>query len=219
MKKEDIARKIEALLNKTVERGATEGEALAAALKAQELMAKYDITTIEHEEEPEEVDSTDMTTTRVWERFLAASVCRNMRCQVIITTIERRSYMKIYGFETDRKAAFDTFMMLLTACRAGIKREKAKAREFYGETAGIEDAYAKAFIRAVNDEMSKASRALMLIVPEEVEDYINEKYPRLRQTSYMPTRGGIAASVRSAASAGYADGRATMGQRQLTAGS
>ena len=37
------AAKIKALLGKTIENGATEAEAMAAAIKARELMDKYDI--------------------------------------------------------------------------------------------------------------------------------------------------------------------------------
>lgn len=43
MTKDDVLRKIEALLSKTVERGATEHEAIAAANLAQKLIAKYHI--------------------------------------------------------------------------------------------------------------------------------------------------------------------------------
>lgn len=45
--KETIASRIEALLNKTVENGATEEEAFAAMEKASELMAKYQMNMTE----------------------------------------------------------------------------------------------------------------------------------------------------------------------------
>lgn len=214
-----MAEKITALLSKTVERGASEAEALAAAQMAQRLMAKYNIELIDlsTDAEPENVDMTTTGATRRWEQLLISVVAQNMRCQVLVRTVDRKALVKIFGFDTDRRVALETCKMLLTVCRAGIKREKASARKRTGSTAGVEDAYAFSFIQAVQDEMGKSSRALMLVVPKEVDEFVRERCPRIRQQTVGARSSGNADSIRSAETAGYSDGRSAMGRRQLTA--
>lgn len=220
MASQTMAEKIAALLSKTVERGATEAEALAAAQKAQELMAKYHIEMIDlgTGSESEDVDITNATATRRWERCLFNAVAKNMRCRVLFETVNRKALLEIIGFETDRAAVLETCKMLLNVCRAGIKRAKATARKRSGMTSGVEDAYAFSFIRAVQDEMGKSSMALMLVVPKEVNDFIDEHYSKIKHTTIRPRGGYDATSIRDAKDAGYSDGRSAMGRQQLTAG-
>src|SRR3546814_7664627 len=70
-RRDSALEKIRALLRKTVENGATEAEAMAAASKAEELIAKYDVETTELDikesafaSAASEFDYTDITTRR-----------------------------------------------------------------------------------------------------------------------------------------------------------
>ena len=105
MRKEDIARKIEALLSKTVERGATEAEALGATRKAQELMAKYDIVLTDIEEEKDEIGEDVFQAARRWAQALAVTVGANMRCEVLRYTVDRCSMIRFIGRDSDRAVA------------------------------------------------------------------------------------------------------------------
>ena len=219
MEKDAIIRKINALMQVTVEHGATVDEALTAASMAQKLMAKYHIDSINLADEKEKVDEDSLDASRKWIQLLASIVGHNMCCQVIISTVNRKALLKVIGRESDRKIALDTINMLVTVCQQGIKREKARAKSQFGEAAGVELAYASGFIQAVREEMSKQCKALMLVIPDDVNKHVKEHYPRLAQTTI---RNNInyrnAENISTARSNGYIDGKNLVSHRQLNSG-
>ena len=75
MENEKIMNKIMALLNKTVENGATEQEAIAAGLMAQRLMKKYKISEVIDTNKPKEVIRNDIKIkTKTWITSLAGVI-------------------------------------------------------------------------------------------------------------------------------------------------
>ena len=115
---EKIIEKIRKLLEMTQENGASENEAMVAALRAQELMAKYNIDLIDvqgvHTLEEEICDiMIDMTeyehVSTKWSIRLAGIIAGNFRCKVY--TIGK-SAVVFYGFKTDAKIASDVFKIL-----------------------------------------------------------------------------------------------------------
>ena len=217
MEKQDVLKKIAAMMNLTVENGATEHEAIAAATMAQKLIAKYhvDITELETANDPtdEKVDMHEAPSTRKWEGLLATVVGRNMRCEVVMQTQARRTTVKIIGTETDRLAMVETFNMLREICREGIKRQKAAAKHTYGSAAGIESAYAWGFITGVKNEMERQAMALMLVIPDNVKDYLND-IPNIK-TQRTRAPHNVNRATYEANVAGYTDGAAALGQRKL----
>lgn len=208
MAEDKVMRKIAALLSKTIENGATEQEAMSAAKKAQELIAKYHIDMREYSDE-ESINREDIGFTRSWMHLLATIVAKNMCCEVISTNMKYgKKYLAFIGKDTDRAACLKTYDMLLQTCKKGIQREKAKAKAEYGTFKGAEDAYARSFVHAVGKELGKQCRALVLVIPQEVEDKTSEEFPtikvhRLRPIEYYAhTRDGIEDAKR----AGAADG-------------
>ena len=215
----DIAGKIAALLNKTVENGATEAEALAAAKKAQELMAKYHLEVLPFEPKTDSiVEEEVLTSTRKWQLRLAIVVGTNMSCKVLTQTVERHTVITLVGRETDQATARETFRMLLNVCLNGIKRVKMAARARCGVVTGIEISYATGFINAVQDEMCKTAKALMLVVPKSVDEFLYDKYPRIRSRAVRTQSTGSSFQEHEAKRAGYADGQAAFGRRALTVG-
>jgi len=176
---EKINKKISALLNMTVENGATFHEALSAATKAQELIAKYHITTLDSVAEEKTVGEDNIESSRKWIHLLAGIVCENMSCRLILFSKNRKTMMKFIGRASDRSATIKTFQMLLTVCQRGIAKEKRRAKS-HDSSAGVEIAYSTGFLKAVAEEMSKQSKALILAVPSAVDDYIQEIYPNTR---------------------------------------
>ena len=171
---EKIINKIAALMKMTVENGATVHEAVAAANKAQELIAKYHVSIVDSQEE--KIGEEELEGSRKWFQLLANVVCKNMACRLIMFSQNRKTFLKFIGRESDRTAAIKTFQMLLAVCQRGIKKEKRRARS----AKGVEFAYATGFITAVEEEMGKQSRALMLVVPSEIDKHIEAKYPEVR---------------------------------------
>ena len=209
---EKIINKIAALMNMTVENGATIHEALAAANKAQELIAKYHVSVFDSATEKETVGEEEMESPRKWFQLLANVVCKNMACRLIMFSQNRKTFLKFIGRESDRTAAIKTFQMLLAVCQRGIKKEKRRARS----SKGVEFAYATGFITAVAEEMGKQSQALMLVVPSEVDKHIEAKYHevctrRSRFTYHYTNKSDIEVAKAN----GYHDGKSVIGQKKL----
>ena len=216
MEQEKIIRKISALMNMTVENGATKDEAISAALKAQELMAKYHITVLENPKEKEIVDEEDIQGSRKWIQILANIVCRNMSCKLITYSENHTTFLKFIGRKSDRKAALKTFEMLVSVCKTGIRKEKFRAKNKSGNAKGIESAYAAGFIKAVDEEMGKQCRALMLVVPEEVDEHIRKNYPNLRSEKIsFKFRYSDKNLIENVTKQGYSDGKNFVGQRKI----
>ena len=219
MDKNNIAHKVSALLNMTVERGATEAEAIAAAQMAQKLIAKYHVEVLPDVlKEEATVEEEVLSSTRKWQLRLAVVVGTNMSCKVLTHTVERHTVITLVGRETDQATARETFRMLLNVCLDGIRRIKSKAKAIYGSVSGVEISYATGFVDAVEHEMSKTSTALMLVVPESVNDFLNNKYPRMRHRSVRSQSTGFNERERAAKNEGYMDGKAAIGRRELTNG-
>ena len=111
---EKIIEKIKKLLNMTQENGASENEAIVAALRAQKLMAEYNINVAD-------IETSDDSTTIVEESFvcgknnkwkvrLAAIIAKNFRCRVYFID---KSKVVFYGYESDAKIALDVFKFLI----------------------------------------------------------------------------------------------------------
>lgn len=137
MENEKILRKISALLNVTVKNGATVHEALTAANKAQELIAKYHVTLINTPSEKENIGEDNLKGSRKWIQCLASIVCQNMSCKLILFAENRKTFLKFVGRETDRKVAIKTFQMLFSVCQRGIAKEKLRAKRSSGSSKGM----------------------------------------------------------------------------------
>ena len=216
MENEKILRKISALLNVTQENGATVDEALTAAKKAQELISKYHITILENPNEKENIGEKNIAGSRKWIQFLANIVCQNMSCKLILFTENRKTFMKFIGRDSDRLAAVKTFQMLLKVCQNGITKEKIRAKNSSSSSKGVEIAYSTGFIKAVEEEMGKQCRALMLVVPSEVDEHIKQKYPDIRSVKTKVTyQYRNKNSIDIAKANGYNDGKKITGKRLI----
>jgi len=211
---EKIMDKIRALLEKTVENGATEQEAIEAAKAAQRLMAKYKISEITAPE-LEKIDSTEFETRKQWQIELANVLAKNLCCRCIHDTSYARPRIIIMGKKQDREVweeMFNTFFVLIYK---GIKEAKREANEKYGHCREIELAYARGFIRAIHEELGQQCRALALVVPEDVNKATAERYPHLTRERYRAIKGSSA--TMNARNTGYYDGKAAAGQKRLSA--
>jgi hypothetical protein len=212
---EKIMDKIRALLEKTVENGASQEEAIAAAAAAQRLMAKYKISEITAQA-PEEIDSTEMDINKQWQIELAHVLAKNLCCKCIRTHAgNRKIRFVIMGKKQDREVwqkMFETFFILIYR---GAKEAKSAAKDKYGHCRDIELAYARGFIRAINEELGTQCRALALVVPEEVNLATHRRFPHLGRVNLRRISGTSATS--EASSNGYSDGKIAAGQKRLSA--
>jgi hypothetical protein len=211
---EKIMEKIRALLEKTVENGASEAEAIEAAKAAQRLMAKYKIDEITTAA-PEEIDSTEMEISRQWQAELANVLAKNLCCRLVLSTTDRKTRFIVMGKKQDREVwrqMFETFFVLIYR---GAKAEREKARQLYGHSRDVETAYARGFIKAIHEELGQQCRALALVIPEEVNEATSKRFPNLR-TSHARAISGNSATFNARAN-GYSDGKTAAGQKRLSA--
>ena len=173
---EKIIEKIRNLLNMTQENGASETEAMMAALKAQKLIAEYNINIAD-------IETSDDSMTIIEESFvcgkgnkwkvgLAAIIAKNFRCRAYFIG---KSQVVFYGYESDAKIALDVFKFLFTT---GNKLADRCYYEYYkkGEnTRGVKNTFLLGFCQGINDVLSKQCVALMIITPEEVKKSFDEK--------------------------------------------
>lgn len=211
---EKIMDKIRALLEKTVENGASEAEAIEAAKMAQRLMAKYKISEVTAPE-MEKIDSTEFETRKQWQTELANVLAKNLCCRCIHDTTYTRPRIIIMGKKQDREVweeMFNTFFILIYN---GIKQAKREATEKYGHCREVELAYARGFIRAIHEELGQQCKALALVIPDEVNEATRERFPHLTKGRAHYLKGNAATA--GARSAGYYDGKAAAGQKRISA--
>lgn len=210
---EKIMDKIRALLEKTVENGASQEEAIAAAAAAQRLMAKYKISEVTAQA-PEEIDSTEFELMRQWQAELASALAKNLCCRCVRSVSGGKSRIIVMGKAQDREVwqtMFETFFILIFN---GIKEEKKKAKELYGHCRDVELAYARGFIQAINEELGQQCRALALVIPDEVNLATHRRFPFLSHRSARALQGSAATGA--ARATGYSDGKAAAGQKRIT---
>ena len=204
-----ILEKINALLAKTVENGCTVEEATAAARMAQRLIAKHHIDLRECGQ-TEDVGSCEEWVSKPWQHSLATVIAQNTCCEVINTQMGRsRKRLTFVGRDTDRVAVLKLYDKLSMICQRGLAKEKARHRELYGTTRGVENDYCYGFIKAVREAMNEQCRALALVVPTEVTDKFHQMFPHQSKSRQVTIRMG--ASYRQ----GYADGKDATGQKRL----
>lgn len=210
-----IVEKIAALLAKTVDNGASEQEAIAAAKMAQKLMAKYQVDAVTFEEKVEEVNDEMHGVTRNWQVSLANVIAKNTCCKVVRTSApnkRRGSAILFFGRDSDRKTAVGMWQMFAELIRQGIQRAKRRAMSEYGYTNTVESSYAMRYIQAIHEELGTQCRALALVIPAEVDDAVHKKFPKLT-TKTISYRVNSAGSM--AGNMGYRDGKSAASTKRL----
>lgn len=215
---EEIIKKIEKLLA-LAEKNPNENEAMAAAAKAQEMIAKYniDIANIGSSEKKPEIGTSTHTIpanyhyNRKWRYDLALIISRNFRCKVYVLG---RDHVVFYGFKNDTKAALSVFSFLFTVGNKLAVKYYNEYKKSHWDTHGVLNMYLRGFCQGVADILDEQCQALMIVTPKEVEDAWVEKSKSFR--------GSVNASVkvngdREAYNNGRQDGRTTMQSKQLKA--
>lgn len=159
-----------------------ENEAMSAALKAQELMAKYDINMSQVEDdtaEKEEIMTTGVNVndikgsngTTKWRFELARVVANNFRCDLCFSN---RGDVYFVGYKTDSEIAARTFKYLFEIGNKLSLRYYNKIRNSGFNTNGVRYAYQIGFVRGVKDKLERQSYDLMIVTPQEVHDKFTE---------------------------------------------
>lgn len=216
---EKVIEKIRKLLEMTTENGCSENEAMVAALKAQKLMAEYDLELIDIKTEKiteeigeERVDTTvKVHASTKWKLSLAVIIAKNFRCKVFT---EGTNLVVFYGFKSDAKIAGNVFKFLFeTGTKLGMKYYRQLCKEDKN-TRGAANTYLTGFCKGIEEVLGKQCKALMIVTSPEVEESWKEKSAFMRRKSSKLN----CSYDRSHYEQGRTDGRATANARSLKGG-
>ena len=172
-----ILNKIKHLLNKTVENGCTEAEALSALTTARKLMLKHKLEEKdilkEDDKEIVKMELNNYNTTIPWIYMLIDVFTKNFGVLKYITTRGKIHRVTLFGFKTDVECVIE-----IINCAYEIAEEKAEkyAREYrdiFGTAKGIKYSWFNGFVAGIQakyEEQNKQEKyALMIQVDKEVQ--------------------------------------------------
>lgn len=195
----------------------SEEEAKAAALKAQELLAKYHIDVREVEDldmdSLESIEEVRVTIpAKKWKYRLAQIVANNFRCRHFYVG---KSILVFYGHKTDADVASETYKYLFDVGNRLAGREVDKVFGETGTSANVYNSFVAGFCAGIEDALNEQCRALMLIVPEDVNTSFEEKSKNFKDMRCGSMRIGGNAHCREAYENGRTEGRHAVGSRQI----
>ena len=203
---ETILKKIEKLLA-LAEKNPNEHEALAAALKAQELMAKYnvDVSAINSDNSENELfkatyEDSGRHEMKKWKIGLASVIAKNFCCKVYFIN---KKHVVFYGYKKDAKIALEVFRFLYETGNKLAVRYYNKCKKEGRETKGVMNTYLVGFRDGIKDVLDKQCTALMIVTPKEVTESFDEMTKNWKQIKSTIRLSGDA----DAYSSGKSDGR------------
>lgn len=203
---EKILNKIKNLLD-LANNNPNENEAIAAALKAQELMAKYNIELdqLDDKKETREIIKevyyqSDKHEMRKWKIGLADIIAQNFRCKVYFMN---KKDVVFYGYKEDAKIALNVFTYLYEIGNKFAVRYYNKCKKEGKETRGVMNTYLAGFRDGVAEVLEKQCTALMIVTPKEVTESFEEMTKDWKTTKSTLRLSGDT----SAYSNGKSDGR------------
>lgn len=174
---EKILNKIKNLLD-LANNNPNENEAIAAALKAQELMAKYNIELdqLDDKKETREIvkevyHQSDKHEMKKWKIGLAGIIAQNFRCEVYLLGVKG---VVFYGYKEDAKIALQVFSYLYEIGNKFAVRYYNKCKKEGKETRGVMNTYLVGFRDGVAEVLEKQCIALMIVTPKEVTESYEE---------------------------------------------
>lgn len=209
MNKEQLMNKVNKLLALAGNNPSQE-EANAAYLKAQKLIAEYNLNMDEFSEDKESIVMMPAThsNNEGYRTTLATTLAKNFRCRVIMVG----NQVNFIGYKTDVEVCVQVFNHAYKVSHnAGLRLER-QARKEGRSTRGVANCYWMGFCAGIKEVLDEQCRALMIVVPEEVDQELKER-------AGGTYRGGIRlrGTDISAYNSGKSDGRNHMRSRQIEA--
>lgn len=213
MENTKIIEKIKNLLD-LANNNPNENEAMAAALKAQELMAKYhiDVREVEGDEITDEIIESPLFVGNgdKWKFVLGTIIAKNFCCKVYY---RGKDTIVFYGYEKDAKIATQVFDFLF---KTGNKLADRCYYEYYKKgkpTKGIKNQYLLGYCDGIKTVLERQCTALMIVTPKEVTESfedLTKNFGTFKNTLSM--RADAAAYNK-----GHSDGISTANARSIEA--
>lgn len=215
---ENIIDKIKKLLALAEDkRNCSEAEVESAALKAQELIAKYNVSIASFnsdEEEKEEITYSQLLVEshRKWRFALSTVVSENFRCECFWTG---NSYVSFFGHKTDAAAAKEVYKFLFNMGNKLGKREVRRMSDERGITEDVYNTFVAGFIIGLRQKFNEQCIALAIIESEEVkEEYkkFSKDFKKGSDKSFNYRKG-----LNNTLQNGINAGRSAMSKREISA--
>lgn len=220
---------VESLLKKTVENGCTEFEARDAALKAQEIMLKYNIDLEEIKNSGESEANDPIITERYQFKHIKRQHHHLTMLNLVTENFRTKGYyggnfVYVFGFEVDVKASLSLYEFLVNYVESSFrnfleKEKKDHPFDFMGAgpkySKYLKRQYIHGFLfglnKAFKDRAAKqAEYSLMVVTPA----LVVQEYEKLElKTTTIKVRSELRDD--NAFNAGVKDGEASVGHREL----
>lgn len=191
----------------------SEEEAKLALMRANELIAKYNIDLTEETGEKIEyvVLGAKHSNNEGYRIPLASVIAPSFRCRVVIVG----NTVHFFGRKQDAEACVEIYNYVYRVSHnLGLRLER-QARQEGRNTHGVANSYWKGFIAGISKELSEQCRALMIVVPEDVKAEFSSRYEGCK------TYGGGMRNTgynHSAYNRGVQDGQHSMKNRKAIEG-
>lgn len=204
MENEKILEKIKKLFA-LADNNPSEEEAKSAALMAQKLMMENDIAMWEVEgvdlNKKEEITEEEVDVpAKKWKYTLAHIVADNFRVKFFL---RGKGTFIFYGHTTDAKIATETFKYLFNVGDKLGKKLYYEAKIAYEETRNVYNSCVMGFCAGVRDALAEQSKALMVIIPEDVKEAYKERSAGFGTSHTSAPRAYNGDAFRTGKSAGY----------------
>lgn len=195
----------------------SEEEAKSAALKAQELLAKYHI-------DMKEVESIDIDTVesieevrvtlqaKKWKYKLATIVANNFRCKHFYIG---KGILVFYGHKTDADVAAETFKYLFNVGNRLAGREVDRVFAETGTSTNVYNSFVAGFCAGIEEALGEQCLALMIVTPEDVKTKFEEMTKNWGTMSGGSLRIGLNSHCQNAYESGKTEGRHAVRSRQI----
>lgn len=192
-------------------RNTSDEEAKAALLKAQELMAKYDISTEEVEEQEQETYSHEVCEHKgdaAYRIPLAQILAKNFRCM----TYNHGKRITFMGHSSDAKICKATFEFAYQFIMRMGNRVYNKHYQMGLPTKGVFNSYATGFLQGLKEAFDVQCRALAIITPPDVV----QEFENISKNWKTKTSRGLSATDYEVWRQGKEDGKAFMNRDQIS---
>ena len=207
MNKEQLMNKVNKLLALAGNNPSQE-EANSAYMKAQKLIAEYNLNMDEFSEDKEDIVMMPCvhSNNEGYRTRLAMVLAANFRCRAIMSG----NTVNFLGYKTDVEVCVQVFNHAYKVSHnAGLRLERQYRKEGYS-TRGVANSYYNGFCAGIKEVLDAQCRALMIVVPDEVDKNLAER-SQGRYRGGMRMRGYDS----DAYSSGKRDGRDHMNARYI----
>lgn len=172
MNKEQLMEKVNKLLA-LAGNNPSQAEANAAYAKAQKLIAEYNLNMDEFNADKDEIIMMAAThsNNEGYRTHLSVIIGKNFRCRPMMCG----NRVNFVGYKTDVEVCVQVFNHAYKVSHnAGLRLERQYRKEGRS-TRGVANSYWRGFMAGIQEVLDQQCRALMIVVPEEVNQEVNRR--------------------------------------------